>query len=229
MSSSNEARLKTLRAKAKADELKFNAKEIDDIMLPKLEQAAILSELLPAELATAFKLGKREEVTTQNLSSLMFFVEEAGKTILLTGDGHHLDILRGLKHIKKVNGTQGLHVDVLKVQHHGSEHNLDEKFCRSVTADHYLFCGNGEHKNPDLGVIQAIADSRIGSDCQLSSNAQVGNHFKFWINCHSTVTKQAAAKKHMKEVEKLVTKLTNKANGKMSSFFLKGSSFELPV
>lgn len=226
----NEDKLKTIRAKAKADESKFSAKEIADIMLPKLEQAALLSELLPLDqLATAFKLGQRTKVTTPNLASLMFFVEENGKTILLTGDGHHEDIMRGLKHVKKVNGTQGLHVEVLKVQHHGSEHNLDEEFCRKVTADHYLFCANGEHENPDLRVIQAIADSRIGTSTQLSSNAQVGNHFKFWINCHSTVTKQEAAKEHMKEAQKLVTKLTNKSNGQMSFFFLKGSSFELQV
>ena len=226
----HEAKLKTLSAKAKKDESKFSAKEIDDIMLPKLEQAALLSEVLPLDdLATAFKLGKRTKVTTPNLASLMFLVEEAGKTILLTGDGHHEDVLRGLKHVKKLKGTGGLHVDVLKVQHHGSEHNLDEEFCRTVTADHYLFCANGEHENPDLRVIQAIADSRIGGGTQLSQNPEVGNHFKLWINCHSTVTKKAAAKAHMKKVEKLVTKLTNKSNGKMSSFFLKGSSFELPV
>lgn len=226
----NQAKLKTMRAKAKADESKFSAREIDDIMLPKLQEAELLSELLPLDqLATAFKLGLRTKVTTPNLASLMFFVEEKGKTILLTGDGHHEDIMRGLKHVKKVNGTQGLHVDVLKVQHHGSEHNLDEVFCRSVTADNYLFCANGEHENPDLRVIQAIADSRIGSANQLSSNAQVGNRFKFWINCHSSVTKKDAAKVHMKEVEKLVTKLANKSNGQMSFFFLKGSSFELPV
>lgn len=226
----NQKRLKSIRAAAKKDESKFSAREIDDIILPKMEQAESLSELLPAaDLAAAFKLGQREEVTTQNLASLMFFVEEDNKTILLTGDGHHLDIMRGLTHIKKVNGTQGLHVNLLKVQHHGSEHNLDETFCRAITADDYLFCGNGEHENPDLRVIQAIADSRIGKSDQLSSNAQVGNKFKFWFNSHTTVTTEESAKKHMKEVEKLVKKLVNKSNGKMSSFFLKGTSFELSV
>jgi hypothetical protein len=118
---------------------------------------------------------------------------------------------------------------VLKVQHHGSEHNLDEEFCRKITADHYLFCANGEHENPDLRVIKAIADSRMGSSAQLSTNAEVGNKFKFWINCHSSVTEKAAAKTHMKKVEALVKKLVNKSNGKMSSFFLKQSSFQLEV
>jgi hypothetical protein len=44
-------------------------------------------------------------------------------------------------------------VDVLKIQHHGSENNLDEQFARTVSADHYVFCGNGSHGNPETDVI----------------------------------------------------------------------------
>jgi beta-lactamase superfamily II metal-dependent hydrolase len=225
----NQARLKKLRATAKNEESKFSAKEIDDIILPKIEQAESLSELLsPDAFATAIKLGQRQKVTTQNLASLMFFVEETGKTLLLTGDGHHEEILRGLEHLNKLTGNQGLHVNVLKVQHHGSEHNLDREFCRKITADNYLFCGNGEHENPDLEVIQAIADSRLGNSTQRSPNPEVGNPFKFWINCHSSVTKEPAVH-HMKEVEKRVAKIANKSQGQMSFFFLKGSSFDLQI
>lgn len=225
----NQEQLKKLRAKAQKEESRFSAKEIDDIFLPKFEQAEILSEVLPLdELATAFKLGDREKVTTPNLASLMFFVEENGKTLLLTGDGHHQDIVRGLKHLNKLNGNHGLHVDVLKVQHHGSEHNLNEEFCRKITADNYVFCGNGEHENPDLRVVQAIADSRLGNSTKRSSNAEAGNPFKFWMNCHSSVTKKTA-EKHMKEIEKLVGKIANKSNGQMSFFFLKGPSFDLQI
>lgn len=226
----NKAQLKSIQAAAKKDEASFSAAEINDLLLPKLAQAEHLSAILPPdELATAFKLGDRAKVTTPNLASLMFFVKENAKTLLLTGDGHHLDILKGLKHIKKLSASGGIHVNVLKVQHHASEHNLDEAFCRAVTADHYVFCGNGEHQNPDLRVIQAIADSRIGTGAQLSSNPQVGNPFKFSVNSNSTVTKQAAAKVHMKKVEELFSTIAGKSNGKMSFFFLKGSSFEVQV
>ena len=228
----NQEQLKTIKAQAKKDESSFGAKEIDDIMLPKIAQAEQLAELLPLDqLATvAFKLGDRKKVTTPNLASLMFFVEEAGKTLLLTGDGHHLDIVRGLKHLKKLNGAKkGIHLDVLKVQHHGSENNLDEGFCRTVTADNYVFCGNGEHENPDERVLQAIIDSRLGTATTLSANPEVGNSFKFWFNSHATVTTKAAAKEHLKKVEKLVDKAVNKSNGKMSSFFLKGQSFDLAI
>ncbi len=226
----NKAQLKSIETQAKKDESRFSASEIDAILLPKLAQADRLSQLLPLdEKATAFKLGERQKVTTPNLASLMFYVEENGKSLLLTGDGHHEDILRGLKHIKKLDGPPGIHVDVLKVQHHGSEHNIDEAFCRTVTADHYVFCGNGEHENPDLRVVQAIADSRIGHGAQLSSNPQVSNPFKFWINSNSTATIKAEAKAHMKKVENLVSKLSKNSKGQMSFFFLKGSSFEVPI
>jgi beta-lactamase superfamily II metal-dependent hydrolase len=228
----NQKQLKTIKAQAKKDESSFSAHEIGDIILPKLAQAEQLTELLPLdELATTvFKLGDRKKVTTPNLASLMFLVQEAGKTLLLTGDGHHLDILRGLTHVKKLTAQkQGIHVDVLKVQHHGSEHNLDEAFCRKVTADNYVFCGNGEHENPDERVVQAIIDSRLGKPGTLSVNPQVGNPFKFWINSHSTVTTKAAAKAHLKKVEKQVAGAVAKSKGQMSSFFLKGPSFDLPI
>jgi len=226
----NEAQFKTIVTQAKKDEAQFSVKEIGDILLPKLMQANSLSELLPLNDSTkSFKLGDRKKITTPNLASLMFFVEEKGKTLLLTGDGHHLDILRGLKRIKKLNGTKGIHVDVLKVQHHASEYNIDEVFCRTVTANHYVFCGNGEHENPDLRVLQAIADSRFGTGAQLSPNAEVANPFKFWFNSHSSVTKKEEAKTHMKAIEKLVGQLSNKSNGQMTFSFLKGPSFDIPI
>ncbi|MDT4897251.1 MAG: hypothetical protein QOH25_2328 [Acidobacteriota bacterium] len=225
----NKDKLKEISDRGADDASKFSVKEIGQIILPKIRQAQELSSLLPLAEAKKLKLGEREKVTNPNLASLMFYVEEKGKTLLLTGDGHHLDILAGLRQTGKLTGAGGLHVNVLKVQHHGSEHNLDEKFCQTVTADHYVFCGNGEHKNPDLSVIQAIADSRLGSPAELSPNPQAGNKFKFWFNSSAAVTIKDEAKEHMEKVEKLIAKLTDQSSGQMTSFFLKGSSFELPI
>lgn len=226
----NKGTLQTIRVQAEKDEASFSATEIYDIIWPKLEQAKLLSSLLPLDgLATAVKLGDRKQVTPPNLASLMLSVEEQGKILVLTGDGHHAEILNGLKHIKKLKPNKGLHLNVLKVQHHGSEHNIDELFCRTITADHYVFCGNGIHQNPNDEVVQAIIDSRLGSANQLSPNPEVGNPFKIWINCHSSVAPTASAKTHMKKIETLVSQAEAQSNGQMSSFFLKGSSFELPI
>ena len=92
-------------------------------------------------------------VTAPNVASLMFMVEEDGKTLLLTGDGQQDFILQGLQRTGYL-GDDGIHVDVLKVQHHGSENNMDADFARQVSADHYVFCGNGSHGNPEESVIR---------------------------------------------------------------------------
>lgn len=225
----NKEKLKTIQAKAKKDESKFAASEIADLMLPKFAQATELSALLPLASKKPFVLGDRKQVTTPNLASLMLYVEEKGKKLLLTGDGHHLDIIEGLKRIKKLKKGGGLHVNVLKVQHHGSEFNLSEEFCRTITADNYVFCANGEHDNPDQRVLQAIADSRFGEAEKLSKNKEVKKPFKFWINSTSTASSNAKARAHMKEVEKLVSALAAQSGGQMSFFFLKGSSFDLQI
>lgn len=224
----NKAQLRTIRSRAGEQQAGFGTCELDEILLPKLAQAGLLSDLLPLdEIAASSKLGDRAKVTTPNLASLMFYVEEKGRTLLLTGDGHHAEILHGLRSIGKMKGNQGIHVNILKVQHHGSEHNIDEAFCRAVTADHYVFCGNGEHGNPNLRVIRAIADSRLGSGAQLSANPQAALPFKFWFNSNSAAPKAVAARDHMQAVGSLVAGLAAASAGRMGFTFLKGSSFEI--
>jgi hypothetical protein len=39
---------------------------------------------------------------------------------------------------------------ILKVQHHGSENNMDDALAERVSADHYVFCGNGRDRPADL-------------------------------------------------------------------------------
>ena len=148
---------------------------------------------------------------------------------MLTGDGHHSDILRGLKHIKKLKEANGLHVNVLKAQHHLSENNIDDNFCRTITADHYVICGNGEHDNPDLEALNAILRSRLGKGDQLSPKPEADNRFNIGINSNSTVTKKKEAVNHMKKVEKLLTDSAQKSKGKLSVFFLEGSSFKISI
>jgi beta-lactamase superfamily II metal-dependent hydrolase len=41
-----------------------------------------------------------------------------------------------------------IHVDLLKVQHHGSNHSTTQDFFERVTADHYVISGNGKHGIP---------------------------------------------------------------------------------
>jgi beta-lactamase superfamily II metal-dependent hydrolase len=190
---------------------------------------ADLREALGLLLAQAAVLGDRDEVTLPNLASLMFYVEDqGGGTALLTGDGHWADILAGLEAAGKIQPGGGLHVDVLKVQHHGSENNWHHDFGRRITANHYIFCGNGSSKNPDLDVVDAVLDSRVGPASKRSTNPQTGDPFKVWFNCASSVA-PPQFKSHMKKLEaKLKTAQTNHP-GIVSSFFLTKSFFDLTI
>jgi hypothetical protein len=170
------------------------------------------------ELALAKQLGNRKKVTTPNLASLMFLAQENGQSILLTGDGHADDILKGLDRHQAFNSNAHIHVDVLKVQHHGSEHNVHKEFCDRVTADHYVFCGNGEHKNPDLDVLELVFDRRMAGDKK---------GFKFWFNSSSNLSVKADGRAHMKNVESLVAKLAKKSGGRLRSQFIKSSSMRI--
>jgi len=93
-----------------------------------------------------------------NLSSIVLLAACDGKTVLLTGDARGDHILSGLG--KAGLSKKGkLHVDVLKVQHHGSSRNSDEKFFRTLTADTYVISANGRYGNPDFETLQWIVSA----------------------------------------------------------------------
>jgi hypothetical protein len=87
-----------------------------------------------------------------NLSSIMLLVEAENKKILLTGDGRSDHLLQGLNAVGVTNGNS-LHVDVLKLPHHGSSRNITKKFFKSITADKYVASANGKDDNPDLATL----------------------------------------------------------------------------
>ncbi|NAS14337.1 MBL fold metallo-hydrolase [Poritiphilus flavus] len=194
------------------------------------EDSDLLGNADTIEVVSLSELGIRSKVSTPNLASIMFLIEEDGKTALFTGDGHAKDILKGLKANGKLDKNGLLHLNLLKVQHHGSEHNIDLSFCKSITADNYVFCGNGSHENPDLEVVKIIIDSRIGIAKNRSANEEVSNEFKLWFNSSENNT-YGHESKHMKKLKDYVEKRAKSSNGKMSFFFIpKGrSSFQIKI
>jgi hypothetical protein len=205
--------LERIRRGARRDERRLIGNEIDALMSPLVAKALASGEnsriaAAEADLGLAKTLGRRQKVTVPNLASLMFHVEENGKTVLLTGDGHCDDILLGLERAGLLDEDQGLHVNVLKVPHHGSENNTSPDFCRRITANHYVFCGNGAHENPDVDVVRAYIDSRIGPRSRLSPNAEARQRFKLWFNYHpdNEQTGRGGSKhrKHLRKIESLV-------------------------
>ncbi len=211
--------------------LKANEKTLADIRREaRADETAIRqgegSQLVSTLVGLADELGDRTKVTPPNLASIMALVDEAGRRILLTGDGHGDDLLASLKEQQLLDGTGGIHVDVLKVQHHGSEKNITEAFARAVTADHYVFCGNGEHENPDLRVVRLLAASRIGRTSERSGNGETDRPFRFWFNTSAKATKPPAAG-HVRALEKEVKRLAGNSRGRLTYRFTGNDRFAI--
>ena len=112
--------------------------------------------------ATKGALASFTDASVANLSSIVVLAEVGKKRMLLTGDARGDKILEGLELVGllKKDGESKIHVDVLKGPHHGSDRNVDPIFFRRITADHYVFSGDGEHGNPELDTLKMLWDER---------------------------------------------------------------------
>lgn len=204
----NSVAVRKIRHEAREEEGKFPMMDEGELVLSSL-------------LSLATELGNRNAVTTPNLASIMFLAEADGKSVLLTGDGHADDVLKGLQLQGRLDGDGRIHVDVLKVQHHGSEHNIHQDFCAAVGADHYIFCGDGAHENPDLSVLQTVVDSRLGTG---ETGPWAGRPFKFWFSGSQQTALSPERADHMRKVERLVKKSQTKSHGRLRYRFLRRGS-----
>ncbi|HEX5890564.1 MAG TPA: hypothetical protein VFY61_17765 [Pyrinomonadaceae bacterium] len=118
------------------------------------------------EKGTASLLAAFTDSSVANLSSIVVLAEVGKKRMLLTGDARGDKVLEGLEMLDllKPGGKSTTHVDVFKVPHHGSDRNADPILFRRVTADHYVFSGDGEHGNPERETLQMLLDERGEDD-----------------------------------------------------------------
>ncbi len=211
----NKERLKKIRSEMK--------KRIDEFSTGTLTDS-------PFDLRDWEGIPDYEGVTVPNVASLMFMVEEAGKRLLLTGDAQQDFILAGLKRTGFLDDGY-LHLNVLKVQHHGSEHNMDIDFAKKVSADHYVFCGNGEHENPDLGVIDIIFNSRLGKpNVRALAPKAKDRKFHFWFSTTSNALEKNTKKREsFVKIEKKAAKLETQSNGLLQLHFNETASIVLKI
>lgn len=94
-----------------------------------------------------------------NLSSITVLAKFRKKSMLLTGDARGDYVLAGLRRAQLLRNGR-LHVDLLKIPHHGSDNNVDTGFFRVVTADHYVVSGDGGDGNPEVATFQMISEAR---------------------------------------------------------------------
>jgi hypothetical protein len=110
-----------------------------------------------------------------NLSSIVMLAQMKRKRMLLTGDARGDDILDGLRSAGLLKRSP-LHVDVLKLPHHGSDRNVETDFFRRVVADHYVVSGDGTHGNPETATLQMISDSREDDEFVVHLTYREGKH-----------------------------------------------------
>ena len=168
-------------------------------------------------------------VTTPNIASLILLVEEEDRRVLLTGDAHPDMILAGLKQAELLRDG-ALHVDVLKVQHHGSEHNMSPAFCRTVSSNHYLFCGNGAHTNPELTVLDALLAARVGPAEQRARAPEAESRpFTFWFNTTAAAQTQQSHIAHMERVQRWADAALRKHGPRLRVRFVEGAYASLTL
>ena len=141
-------------------------------MLPELKVLHVkhqewLKDLKKKGISPEEALAAYVDKSVPNLSSIVLLAEAGDKRILLTGDARGDKILKGLEFVGLVKKGGTLHVDVLKVPHHGSANNLDDDFFQRITADHYVFSGNGEHGNPEREALEMLDDARGDADYEI--------------------------------------------------------------
>lgn len=111
-----------------------------------------------------------------NLASICVLAKMKNRQMLLTGDARGDFIMEGLEKAKLLKKTKPLHIDLLKVPHHGSDNNVEDAFFERVSADHYVISGDGEHSNPEVETLKMIARAR--------GRAKYTIHFTFTKNAH---------------------------------------------
>jgi hypothetical protein len=112
---------------------------------------------------TEAKVAAYLDGSVYNLSSIVMLAQAKRKRILFTGDARGDDILDGLRAAGLLKRAP-LHVDVLKLPHHGSDRNVETDFFRRIVADHYVVSADGKFGNPEMATLQMISDSREDDD-----------------------------------------------------------------
>lgn len=105
------------------------------------------------------KVAEFADKSVFNLSSITVLATFKKKSMLLTGDARGDYIVAGLRRAGLLKSGK-IHIDLLKIPHHGSDNNVETDFFRTVTADHYVVSGDGAHGNPEVSTFKMISEAR---------------------------------------------------------------------
>lgn len=139
----------------------------------KLKKAG---KLTPA--STQVALAAYVDESVYNLSSIVLLARAGGRSMLLTGDGRGDYIVEGIKKAGLFKAGR-LHVDILKLPHHGSIRDVEQAFFEQITADHYVISANGKYDNPDIDTLKALFAARPKDSYTLHLTNRIPRVVKF--------------------------------------------------
>ena len=128
-----------------------------------------------AKVKARVATSSRPDTAPFNLSSIVVLVEAGGRKMLLTGDARGDKIIEGVKEAGLLKRGKTLHVDVLKAPHHGSDRNVTPAFFETITADHYVFSGDGQYGNPERSTLEMLAEAGRDRDFAVHLTYPVAN------------------------------------------------------
>jgi hypothetical protein len=136
-------------------------------------------------VAALVKKKFAEDGAVPNGSSIALLAEWKDKTLLLLGDAWPSVVVSSLERLG-YSKDKPLHVDVLKLSHHGSSANTSPALLEMLTYDHVLISSNGNtHDHPNAEALARVVHDR--EDVTLHFNYET-EFTKPWI-------KLAASKK----------------------------------
>lgn len=124
--------------------------------------AALLQK--EADKKAKAELVEYVDKSVYNLSSIVVWAEQDGKTMLLTGDARGDYTLKALEEAKILEQGKSRKLDLLKLPHHGSDRNVDQDYFDRLQANNYVISADGKYSNPDVKTLEMISKSRTDDD-----------------------------------------------------------------
>jgi beta-lactamase superfamily II metal-dependent hydrolase len=136
-----------------------------ELMMEEKHQAEMESEAEPEERLVAGSEDwvvdnspewKKEDQSLTNGSSIIFLAEYDGKKLLFLGDAIPGQVANAVKQLDYWNGNS-VHLDLVKVAHHGAWPNNSPALIDMLQAERYLISTNGyRHHHPGLSTLSRI-------------------------------------------------------------------------
>jgi beta-lactamase superfamily II metal-dependent hydrolase len=141
----------------------------------KLQEMKKKKHLAEAQAIAADFVDK----SVYNLSSIVVLASLGGRRMLLTGDARGDFVREGLRDAGLLKNDK-IHVDLLKVPHHGSARNVRRDFFEQVTADHYVISADGQYGNPDVEMLKMLTEARGAAEYTIHLTNKVADVKKFF-------------------------------------------------